>query len=81
MLKLREADRYLGEGLSVGQICQRLEVSEATLHRWRGQYGGLKAQDMKRLKALEEENRRLKRLVADLSLDKQMLEELSRGNF
>jgi len=60
---------------------QALEVSEATYHRWRNQYGGMKSAEAKRLKTLEEENGRLKKLVADLSLDNQMLKELASGNW
>ena len=73
--KLREADALLGGGASIGQVCQKLEVSEATLHRWRHQYGGMKAGEAKRLKELEQENARLKKAVADLTLDKQILKE------
>jgi len=68
--KLREADRLLSEGQTIGQVCQHLEVAEATFHRWRNQYGGMKAPEAKRLKELEIENTRLKKLVADLTLDK-----------
>ena len=77
MLKLRQAEADLGNGLTLGQVCQKLAVSEQTLHRWRNQYGGLKADEAKRLKELEAENARLKRLVAELSLDKQMLQEVA----
>jgi transposase-like protein len=77
--KLREADAILGTGGSIAQVCQRLEVSEATLHRWRNQYGGMKSEEARRLKELELENGRLKKLVADLSLDKQILEEVLKG--
>jgi transposase-like protein len=76
--KLREAEADLAAGQSVGQVCQKLGVTEATFHRWRNQYGGMKAQDAKRLKELETENGRLKKAVADLALDKQMLQELLR---
>ena len=79
--KLREADAMLAAGSSVGQVCQRLEVSEATLNRWRNQYGGMKSGEAKRLKELESENARLKRLVADLSLDVSMLKELNEGKW
>jgi putative transposase len=75
--KLRQAEADLAQGLSVAQVCQKLGVSEQTLHRWRNQYGGLKADEAKRLKELEAENARLKRLVAELSLDKQMLQEVA----
>ncbi len=73
--QLREADAMLSGGQSVAQVCQKLGVSEPTYHRWRNQYGGMKANAMKRLKELEEENRRLKKAVADLTLDKQILKE------
>lgn len=78
--KLREADGMLSAGSEIGQVCQRLEVSEATFHRWRAQYGGMKAEEAKRLKELEQENARLKKLVADLSLDKAILKEALTGN-
>src|SRR3954449_942004 len=74
--KLREADRLLAEGADVPAVAKALEVSEQTFHRWRAQYGGMKADDAKRLKELEAENERLKRLVAQLALDKQMLQEV-----
>ena len=73
--QLREADAMLSGGQSIAQVCQKLGVSEQTYHRWRNQYGGMKANAMKRLKQLEEENRRLKRAVAELTLDKQVLKE------
>ena len=79
--KLRDADRMLSEGKDIALVCQFLEVSEATFHRWRNQYGGMKANEAKRLKELEIENRRLKRAVADLTLDKQILQEVAEGNF
>ena len=73
--KLREAELELSGGSSIALVCQKLEVSEQTLARWREQYGGMKGDSVKRLKELEEENRRLKRAVADLTLDKQILKE------
>lgn len=73
--KLREAEADLNAGQSIGQICQRLGVSEPTFHRWRNQYGGMKAPAAKRLKELELENLRLKKALADLTLDKQILQE------
>jgi putative transposase len=79
--KLRQSEVDLGEGQTIGQVCQKLEISEPTLHRWRARYGGMKADDAKRLKELELENTRLKRLVANLSLDKAMLEELASGKW
>ena len=81
MRKLREADRMLGEGTPLVEVCKHLEVSEQTYYRWRNQYGGMKADDAKRLKELEKENVRLKRIVADQALDNAMLKELNRGNF
>ena len=79
--KLQEADGMLAAGRTIGQICQKLEISEQTLHRWRNQYGGMKSSEAKRLKELEQENSRLKKLVADLSLDNAMLKEVASGNF
>ena len=79
--KLRQADKLLSEGKTVGEVCQQLEVAEATFHRWRNQYGGMKANEAKRLKELEKQNTRLKKLVADLTLDKQVLEEALRGKW
>jgi putative transposase len=79
--KLRQAEADLGQGLGVAQVCQRLGVSEQTLHRWRNQYGGPKADEARRLKELEAENARLKRLVAELALDKQMLQEVVQKKF
>ncbi len=73
--KLREADAMLGTGRTIAQVVQQLGVSEQTYHRWRNQYGGMKASDAKRLKQLEQENTRLKRVVADQALDKQILKE------
>ena len=81
VLKLREAEAELAQGASLGQVCQKLGVSETTFHRWKNQYGGLKADEAKRLKELEAENARLKRLVAELSLAKQMLQEVTQGNW
>jgi putative transposase len=79
--KLREADRLLGEGTSIEEACKALEVSPPTYHRWRNQYGGMKADDAKRLKELERENAQLKRIVADQALQAQALKELAKGNF
>jgi putative transposase len=75
--KLRQAEVDLAAGAGVAHVCQKLGVSEVTFHRWRAQYGGLKADEAKRLKELEAENARLKRLVAELALDKQMLQEVA----
>ncbi len=79
--KLREAERMLGEGKAVPEVAKALEVSEATFHRWRNQYGGMKADDVKRLKELERENGRLKRIVADQALENQALKEIAKGNW
>ena len=79
--KLREAATLLAAGQSVEEVCKKLEVSPPTYHRWRQEYGGAKEETVKRLKELEKENGRLKRLVADLSLDKAMLKELMEGKW
>jgi putative transposase len=79
--KLRDADRMMSEGKGIAEVCQVLEVAEATFHRWRNQYGGMKADEAKRLKELEIQNHRLKRLVAEQALDKQILEEALRGKW
>ena len=79
--KLREADRLLGEGFELPDVLKELEVSEATYHRWRNQFGGLKAADAKRLEDLERENATLKRLFADAGLEKDALREIAKGNF
>ena len=73
--KLREADALLNAGQTIAQVLQRLGVSEATFHRWRNQYGGMKAEEAKRLKELEAENARLKKLLAESELDKAILKE------
>jgi len=79
--KLREADRMLGEGSDLDAVCRHLEVSQPTYHRWRAQYGGMKADDVKRLKELEHENTRLKRIVADQALDIAALKDVAAGKF
>jgi putative transposase len=79
--KLREADRLLGEGMELPEVWKQLEVSEATYHRWRTQFGGMKADDVKRLKELEVENAKLKRIVADQVLEVQALKEIAKGEF
>jgi len=79
--KLREADRMLGEGKSIPEIARALEISENTYHRWQRQFGGMKADDAKRLKELERENARLKRIVADQVLENQALKEVAKGNW
>lgn len=77
--KLREAEAMTASGQTIGQACQRLEISEQTLHRWRQQFRGMGDGQIRRLKELEEENRRLKKAVADLVLDKQIIEEVLKG--
>jgi putative transposase len=79
--KLREADRLLGEGIELPEVVKHLEVSEQTYFRWRNQFGGMKAEDVKRLKELESENARLKRIVADQALNIAALNEVSKGNW
>lgn len=79
--KLRDADVMLANGQAIAEITRKLEVSEQTYHRWRNQFGGMKGPEMKRLKELERENARLKRLVADQALDNAMLKDLAEGNF
>jgi transposase len=79
--KLREADKLLAEGIEIPEVAKALEVSEATYHRWRAQFGGMKADDVKRLKELERENQSLKRIVADQALDIQGLKEIAKGNW
>ena len=79
--KLKDADALLSVGQSLAQVLQKLEVTESTYHRWRAQFGGMKAEEAKRLKELERENARLKKLVADAELDKAMLKELLEGKW
>jgi putative transposase len=78
--KLREADAELARGIAVPEICKALGIAENTYYRWRNQFGGIKADEMKRLKELEKEDARLKALVAELGLDKAILEEAARGD-
>jgi putative transposase len=78
--KLREAEILLSQGATIAQICKRIAVSDHTYYRWRKEYGGMRVDQAKRLKDLEVENSRLKKLVADLSLDNAILKEASRGN-
>ena len=79
--KLREAERMLGEGKTIPEAAKELQVSEQTYHRWRNQYGGMKADDVKRLKELERENATLKRIVVDKELEVVALKEIARGNW
>ena len=79
--KLREAERMLGEGKTIPEAAKELGISEQTYHRWRNQYGGMKADDAKRLKELERENATLKRIVADKELEVVALKEIAKGNW
>ncbi len=79
--KLRDADAMLNAGKDLAAVLQALEVSEATYGRWRAQYGGMKAEEAVRLKRLEEENKKLKELVAELTLDNRMLKHITEGNW
>jgi putative transposase len=79
--KVREGERLLNDGKDLAEVLRALEISEATWNRWRSQYGGMKASEAKRLRELEAENARLKRLVANQALDIDMLKELAEGNF
>lgn len=79
--KLREADAELAGGATVGDVSKKLGISENTFHRWRNQYGGMKADQAKRLKKLEKENARLKKIVADQAVDISILKEVAEGNF
>ncbi len=79
--KLAEGDNLLNEGATVAEVARSFGITETTWYRWKNQYGGMKANDAKRLKELEAENKRMKTIVADLTLDNAMLKELSSGNF
>jgi putative transposase len=78
--KLREAEVLLSQGSTVGEASKRIEVTEQTYYRWRREYGGMRVNQARRLKELEKENSRLKKPVADLSLDNAILKEAARGN-
>ena len=78
--KLREAEVLLSQGDSVGKVSRKLGVTEQTYYRWRKEYGGMRVEQARRLKELEKENARLKRLVADISLDNAILKEVAKGN-
>ena len=79
--KLREAELLLNQGRTVGEASRKIGVTEQTYYRWSKEYGGLRIEQAKKLKALERENTRLKKLVADISLDNAILKEASEGNF
>ena len=78
---LREADVKVSQGRNVGQICREMGITEQTYYRWRKEYGGMKTAQIKRLKDLERENGRLKKAVAELTLEKQILKEALEGNY
>ena len=79
--KLREAEILLNQGANVGEACRKISVTDQTYYRWRKEYGGMRIEQAKRLKSLERENARLKKLVADISLDNAILKEVAEGNF
>ena len=79
--KLRQVDVLVGQGQSVGEAIRSIGVTEVTYYRWRKEYGGLKSDQVRRMKDLEVENQRLRKAIADLTLDKLILQEASRGNF
>ena len=79
--KLREAEVALAKGKSVSLVCKQIGVTQQTYYRWRKEYGGLKVEQAKKLKELEKENARLKKLVADMALDNDILKEAASGNF
>jgi transposase-like protein len=79
--KLREAEILLSQGNSIGEASRKISVAEQTYYRWRKEYGGMRVEQAKKLKELEKENARLKKLVADLSLDNSILKEVAEGNF
>ncbi len=79
--KLREADVLLSQGMNIGQVSKRIGIAEQTYYRWRKAYGGMKVDQAKRLKELEVENARLKRAVADLTVDKLILKEVTEGKY
>jgi transposase-like protein len=79
--KLREAEVAMAQGSTVAEASRQIGVTQQTFYRWRNEYGGLRIDQVKRLKRLESENTRLKRAIADLTLDNQILKEVSEGNF
>ncbi len=81
VVKLREAEKLQAQGLTIPQTCKRLGVSDQTFYRWRTKYGALKEDEAQRLKALEQENARLKRIVAEQALDISMLKDLQKGKW
>ena len=81
ILKLRQAEIEMGRGVKVPEVCRKLGISEQTFYRWRKRYGGLDRSEIRRLKALEQENARLKKLLAESMIDNAILKEAASGNF
>jgi len=81
IVKLRQAEIEMGRGMKVPEVCRKLGISEQTFYRWRKRYGGLNRSEVRRLKVLEQENARLKKLLADAMLDNAILKEAASGNF
>lgn len=79
--KLREAEVMQTQGATIDQVCKQLQINNQTFYRWRKEYGSIRIDQAKRLKSLEEENKRLKKIVADLTIDNSILKEVSRGNY
>ncbi len=79
--KVREAEIHINQGISIAEASRKIGITQQTYYRWRKEYGGLRIEQAKRLKSLEKENTRLKKLVADLSLDNAILKEASEGNY
>jgi len=79
--KLREAEVLLSQGVTLGDVCRKIGVTDVTYYRWRKEYGGMRVDQARRLKELEQENARLKKVVADFALDNAILKEAARGNF
>jgi transposase-like protein len=79
--KLREAEIYINQGISIGEASRKIGITQQTYYRWRKEYGGMRTEQAKKLKNLEKENARLKKLVADISLDNAILKEVVEGNF
>ena len=79
--KLWEAEVLLSQGATVGEVCRKIGVTDVTYYRWRKEYGGMRVDQARRLKELEQENARLKKVVADFALDNAILKEAARGNF
>ncbi len=79
--KLREAEIHINQGVSIAEASRKIGITEQTYYRWRKEYGGMRVEQAKKLKAMEKENARLKKLVADISLDNAILKEVAEGNY